>query len=239
MTAETPASGPGTRKQSYTVPCSCAFRDTVQALADRRGVNAGDLARSVSLVLPEAAIEAYADPGEPEQNDRETVILKSGKAKGRPWRRKPRLQVRMVPGLTIPFIRRSLAIALAMEAGEMDVNLTGRGVVGLPDPLAQIEAERAEKEKSQTLLRETLDEIERLRAMVDALSFDPIPGGITSRDEALHVLGFRPGVAPSLAMLRTRFRELAAIHHPDSSHGDHDRMSQLNAAMEYLRRSVA
>ena len=225
----------GSRKKSYTVPCSSAFRDRIGALARSRGVNVGDLARSVVLMLPEAAIRAYPDPGEPDSSDRETVILKSGTAEGRPWRRKPRLQVRMQPGLSVGFIRRALAMAGAMSAGEMNVALAGRALPGLPD----LDAERRQKEEAKSLLRETRDEIERLRTMVAALSFDPIPGGISSRDEALHVLGFRPGAAPDLVQLRNRFRVLAQVHHPDGGTGDHDRMSQLNAAMDYLRRNVA
>lgn len=31
-------------------------------------------------------------------------------------------------------------------------------------------------------------------------------------------------------------RMLAAIHHPDSGYGSHERMSQLNSAMDILRR---
>ena len=80
-------------KQSYTIPCSSVFRDAVQALAERRGVNAADLARSVMLIVPEKAIDDYADPGDPPKSDRETIVLKSGPAEGRPWRRKPRLQL--------------------------------------------------------------------------------------------------------------------------------------------------
>ena len=57
------------------------------------------------------------------QDDRETVILKSGTAKGRPWRRKPRLQVRMAPGFEVEFMRRALAIALALDQGETRVLL--------------------------------------------------------------------------------------------------------------------
>ena len=225
----------GSRKKSYTVPCSSAFREEILSLARIRGVNAGDLARSVALVLPESAIRAYPDPGEPESSDRETVILKSGTAKGRPWRRKPRLQVRMQPGLSVSFVRRALAIANAMEAGEMTMALAGRALPGLPD----IDMERRQKEEAKSLLRQTRDEIERLRAMIAALSFDPVPGGITSRDAALHVLGFHPGSIPGLAQLRDRFRALAQVHHPDGGTGNHDRMSQLNAAMDYLRRNVA
>ena len=41
---------------------------------------------------------------------------------------------------------------------------------------------------------------------------------------------------PGLGELRARFRMLAAIHHPDSGHGSHERMSQLNSAMDILGR---
>ena len=78
-------------KKSYTVPCSSDFRDSVGALARRRGGNAADLARSVVLVVPRDAIDAFPDPGGPAPHDRESIILKSGPAEGRPWRRKPRL----------------------------------------------------------------------------------------------------------------------------------------------------
>ena len=66
------------RKQSYAVPCASTFRDAVLALAVARNVNVGDIARSVMLILPEAAIAATPDPGEPAAKDRETIILKSG-----------------------------------------------------------------------------------------------------------------------------------------------------------------
>ena len=82
------------RKHSYVIPCSSDFRDAVQALADRREVNVGDIARSVMLIISHDTIAACPDPGEPGANDRETVILKSGPNKGKPWRRKPRLQAR-------------------------------------------------------------------------------------------------------------------------------------------------
>ena len=67
-----------TVKQSYTIPCSSVFRDAVLELAGKRGVNAADLARSVMLIVPEAAIEDYDDPGDPPPGDRETIVLKSG-----------------------------------------------------------------------------------------------------------------------------------------------------------------
>ena len=200
----------GTRKQSYTIPCSSSFRDAVNALAARRRVNVADLARSVLLVLPEDAIETLADPGGPARHDRETVILKSGPAEGRPWRRKPRLQVRMAPGYAIPVMRK--ALALAVGRGETTVRLGGNGADG-----------------------EIREELERLRAIVSVLSFELLPGGIRTRDEALYILGFPPQSMPGMRALKARFRMLATIHHPDALYGNTERMSQLNAAMEMLR----
>ena len=213
------------KKHSYTIPCASAFRDAVTDLAVRRRVNVGDLARSVLLVVPESVIRDFPDPGEPDQDDRETVILKSGTAKGRPWRRKPRLQVRMAPGFEVEFMRRALAIALALDHGETRVLLHAENT---PPP-------------QEATGREVVDpeEIVRLRTIVSVLSFDPLNDGVRSREDALYVLGFPPGRIPDGETLRARFRMLATIHHPDSPHGDHRRMSQLNSAMDILKRGAA
>lgn len=226
----------GTIKHSYTIPCSTAFRDAVEALAARRRVNVGDVARSVLLVMPPAVIAAFDDPGDPDPGDRETVILKSGPAQGRPWRRKPRLQVRMPPGYEMDFIRRALGLALALESGSMCLKLEDPRAKP-PEPAApppppppsdaHIEADRAAAAAHE--------EVERLRAIINVLSFDPLPHGVSTRDEALHVLGFPPGTRPDRRTIRARFRMLATIHHPDSQHGSHNRMSQLNQAMEFLK----
>ena len=205
-------------KHSYTVTCGTAFRDAVEALAARRKVNVGDLARSVMLVVSEEEISQFPDPGEPPNNDREAVIIKSGPAEGRPWRRKPRLQVRMAHGFSVSFVRKALAMALATERGEIYV--------------------RVEDSKAPKADPHLQEELERLRAIIGALSFDPLPDGVRSREEALHILGFPPTSRPDERTLRAKFRMLATIHHPDSSHGDHRRMSQLNAAIDILRRAA-
>jgi len=218
-------------KHSYTVPCSSAFREAVEALAESRHVNVGDLARSILLVVPAAEVERFPDPGEPSSHDRETVILKSGPAEGRPWRRKPRLQVRMPPGHAIPFIRRALGLALALAGGNLSVTVddpkaaSQRPVPAPPPPPALPVVEDDPMP----------DEVERLKAIISALAFDPLPEGVRSRAEALHVLGFSPGTRPDNRTVRAKFRMLATIHHPDSDHGDHERMSQLNQAMALLR----
>ena len=202
-------------KQSYTIPCASGFRDAVLALAARRGVNVADLARSVALVMPAQTLARFPDPGEPAADDRETVIIKSGPSAGRPWQRKPRLQVRMAPGFDAVDLRRALGVALAMDRGEAEVLLDAPGY-GLK-------------------ARADMEELDRLRAMVDVLGFEPLASGVNSRAEALYVLGLPPGSRPDAKTLYARFRMLATIHHPDGERGCHDRMSQLNSAMTLLR----
>jgi len=216
------------KKQSYTVPCSSRFRDEVTLLAHTKHCNVADIARSVALVVPLGIIHAYPDPGEPAREDRETVVLKSGTSKGKPWRRKPRLQVRMGPGFTIETIRKALALAMAIEHGHMDVGV-------------ESESEKTQAEKHRdaetTLMRDALDELERLRNVVDVLQGDTLANGVVTRDQALYVLGFAPESIPDQSAIRSRFRRMATVYHPDGKDGSHEHMSQLNAAMELLRRA--
>ncbi len=205
-------------KKSYAIPCKSEFRDRVQALAAQQSVNVGDLARSVMLVVPPSAIAEMKDPGEPAADDRETVILKSGPGAGKPWRRKPRLQVRLPPGHSVPELRKALNLALSMAAGERILKVEENGK-------ANPEVKLADAEK----------ELDRLRSIVGALSFKPLPNGVKTRGDALYVLGFPQNVKLGPDLVKSRFRLLASIHHPDSAYGDTRRMSQLNQAMEKLR----
>lgn len=208
------------KRQSYVVQCSTDFRDAVLGLAQRRGVNVGSLARAVMLLLPEEVAALWPDPGEPESGDRETVTFKSGPSKGKAWRRKPRLQVRMTAGLDPADIRRMLAVALAMDEGDLSLRLDdGRGP-GMDERLRRAE-----------------DEIGRLRKQLRATTPDALKHTVRNRAEALHVMGFPPAAEPDSESIGKRYRALAAIHHPDSGGGDHIRMSQLNAAVRILRRS--
>ncbi|MBT4889976.1 MAG: J domain-containing protein [Rhodospirillales bacterium] len=208
-------------KRSYTVTCSSAFRDSVLVLADKRGANAADIARSVILVLPPETISIYPDPGGPGRDDRETVTLKSGPSAGRPWQRKPRLQVRMADGFDSVYIRCALGIALDMDSGKVTVELDAPGI--LP------------KTRSQGI-HDLEEKVSRLNSIISVLNFEPLINGVETREEALHVLGYFPGQRPGMELIRSRFRTLAAIHHPDSDHGNHTRMSQLNDAMAVLRK---
>ncbi|UCH75140.1 MAG: DnaJ domain-containing protein [Rhodospirillales bacterium] len=203
--------------KSYVVPCSSTFRDSVLDLAARRKVNPGELARAVLLLLP-AKAAAFPDPGEPEPGDRETVILKTGANAGKHWRRKPRLQVRTLAGRSAAQIRAALALALAMEGGEVTLTMEDGGAPTAAEKLTRAQAE-----------------IAHLRRQVQALSFEPLANGVRSRAQALHILGLAPGAVPDAAEIRHRYRKLAAIHHPDGGNGDHKRMSQLNEAVRILR----
>jgi len=221
------------KKHSYTVPCSSAFRDAISALAQRKKCNVADLARSVVLVVPTKVIESFPDPEGPARDDRETVVLKSGKAEGKPWRRKPRLQVRMASGFAVETIRKALALAQAIEDGQMSV-----GIQSEQDK----KADDAKQHEQVDLLREVdaslhkaHDEQERLQNIIKSLYFEPVLEGIHTEEQALYVMGFAPGDVPDDRDLRQRFRRLATVYHPDGKNGCHERMSQLNAAMELLR----
>ena len=205
-------------KRSYAISCSSQFRNAALALAERRGVNVGDLARSILLTVPAEVIERLADPGEPKAEDRETVILKSGRNPGKLWRRKPRLQVRLPPGYAAATIRRALGLALALDSG-------GKAIV----------IEDGRKPRTQDRLKTAEDEISRLTTIVEALAFMPLPEGVKNRRDALYVLGFAHNGSPDQRAIKTRYRMLATIHHPDSGFGDHRRMSQLNEAINRLR----
>ena len=206
------------RKRSYAIPCASAFRDAVTALAERRRVNAGDLARSVLLLVPRDVVARYPDPGEPAPDDREQVVLKSGPSANKPWRRKPRLQVRLPDGFKIPEIRRALGMALAMEEGGVALTL-----------------EEGRKPKLGDRLKKAEGEVDRLKGAVMALAFEPLYNGIRTRADALNVMGFPPNARPDQKAIRARFRMLATIHHPDSGIGHHERMTQLNEALSTLK----
>ena len=210
------------RKHSYVVPCSSEFRDAITALADIRGVNVADIARSVMLIVPTEIIQACPDAGEPPAGDRESVVLKSGPSQGKPWRRKPRLQVRLPKGHAVADIRRALGLALAIYDGDIEVTL-----------------EEGRSPRARDLLREARNDVERIRGALTELAYSPIERGIETNADALYVLGFHPHARPSQDDIKARFRILATIYHPDGMFGDTVRMSQLNDAIAFLRRRMA
>lgn len=212
------------KSQSYIVPCSSSFRDRVTAFADSQGASVADLARGVLLLVPNETVMATDDPGEPAPDDREVVKLQSGPSKGRTLRRKPRLQLRLPIGYDIARLRRALALALKMSEGEKTLSVES--------------ADDRKQRSDDRVIRTRLEEdIEQLQRIIGDLAFEPLREGISSRSEALHVMGFAPTAVPDQKAIRGRYRRLALVFHPDSPFGDHQRMSQLNEALEKLTRA--
>ena len=121
-------------------------------------------------------------------------------------------------------MRRALALALKMSEGEKSFS---------------VESVQDRKQRSDDrAIRVRLEEdIEQLRRIIGGLAFEPLRDGISSRSEALYVLGFAPTAVPDQKVIRGRYRRLALVFHPDSPFGDHQRMSQLNEALEKLTRA--
>jgi hypothetical protein len=161
------------------------------------------------------------DPGEPTPEDREIVKLQSGLTKGRTLKRKPRLQFRLPAGHDMAELRRALSLALDLAAGEQEIAVKN-------DANPQTKAEPGRGRDGQS------NEINSLRRIIDTIALRPLENGVTSRAEALHVLGFSPFATPDRVSIRSRFRQLARVYHPDAPLGDHVLMSQLNEALERL-----
>jgi hypothetical protein len=54
------------QKKSYTITCASEFRDAVLDMAAKKGMNSGDIARSVFTLIPSEVIKKHQDPA----NDR-------------------------------------------------------------------------------------------------------------------------------------------------------------------------
>ena len=222
-------------KTSYTIPCSSSFRDAVSTLAVAQEVNVADLARSILLIIPEIEIRDVPDPGGPPPGDREETVLKSGPSAGKPWRRKPRLQVRLSAGYDVTTVRRALNLALKLDQKALTVTLAKTTTD--PEPFYPPKPpEASELSGPPSPSPESREEVDRLQSIVSTLMFNPLEAGVTTLADAKHVMGFAPSDRPDKGTVRARFRMLATIHHPDGHYGSHQRMSQLNAAMDLLSR---
>ena len=182
-------------KVSYTVTCPSLFRDAVLDLAKRKKVNAGDIARSIILAIPFDVIASFADPGEPSIDDREKIVLKSGPAKDRPWARKPRLQVRIPSGgYDVVFIRKALNLALALDRGDFSFTIEDKN---------RIRAENVSEKNalvSSAKLKTIEEELDKMKAAIAMMSFEPLPNGVTCMEEAMYVFGFPPFSHPDKRM---------------------------------------
>ncbi len=254
--------------QNYVVPCSSAFRDAVLDLARYRNQGLSELALGLLSVLPLSSIQRFPDPGEPGPKDREPVMTDDGTDRARRPVRKPRLLARLPDGLSFPLIRRTFGLLLAVHEGRFVIDarpVVADPVITDPAGGDPIRAEGAPPlraagdtvpadlaEARQAVLRAE-DEADRaraaaliarrdadeMRASVAFLAFQPLEGPIVSVDQARYILGFPPGTQPSRAEIKTRFRQLTQIYHPDRPTGDTTRMTQLIDAARYLELQAA
>lgn len=223
-------------KYSYTVPCASRFRDAVLALAEKRQVNAGDLARATLLVVSPNVIAQAPDPGEPTADDRETVVLQSGAHAGRVLKRKPRLQVRLPRGYDLVTIRRALGFALSLERQEMLLHIEGfeqpqtaataAGVTPPPPP------------EPVAIPTSMPDDLAHLRDKLLQVAFEPLEKGVATRLDALYVLGFPLTAWPDEKELEERYRALSLIFDPQGPSPylkrDGLRMKQIEDAVKIL-----
>ncbi len=209
--------------QPIAIACTLAFRQQVLALAKRRSVSVGGLLRAVAILLPLQALEEMADPGEPPLHERDSVVVKSGAHKGETLKRKPRLQVRLSENLPFPkdaaTLRKALALALALEKQEWALSLENT-------------KQREQRQKRHGKAEQRITELER---GIERLAFRPLPSNCRTLEDACYIFGFRASVRPSEELVRRRFRDLASVFHPDAVKGDHERMSQLNQAMQLFK----
>ncbi len=211
--------------KSYVIPCSSEFRDAVRQLADRRGLSATDLALSVLALVDPKMIAAVNDPGEPPSGDRESVRLKSGPRKGRALTRKPRLQLRLPGALDHATVRRALALAIDLDAGQRMIQVVS--------PADQTHHE-SELEDHRRARMKAEQELADMRSAVNVIAFDIDGQSISSIAQAKYVLGLPPDVPLSHEDVKSRFRQLSRVFHPDLPTGDTMRMSRIIEAVRFL-----
>ncbi|NNG02816.1 MAG: J domain-containing protein [Inquilinus sp.] len=211
--------------KSYVVACSSSFRDAVLDLAHRRGLTATDLALSVIALIDRPTIAGQTDPGGPAPGDRETVELKTGPRRGRILTRKPRLQVRLPAGLPAASIRKALTFALALDKGAQTL------AVASPEDDRRRDGALAAQRATVAKTREAVDEI---RVAMQVIAFDPAIGAVMTAEQAYYILGLPPGKPVTMESVKTRFRQLSRVYHPDRPTGDSARMGLLIDAVRYL-----
>jgi hypothetical protein len=217
-----------TKTVSYVVPCSSQFRDAVLALAERRQAQPGELVKAVFLMVEPVRITEHVDPEEPHADDRETVVLQSGPQAGRAIRRKPRLQLRLPAGFSVPFLRKALALALDMADQSVLVELRHRTVPHPDVRVGHLEQKIADLDA----------EIQTLREVLTRVAFRPLSDGVVTEADARYVLGLTPREQVGGDIVKQRFKLLAQAFHPDRRWGDKSRMVQVLDARKLLESRI-
>lgn len=203
------------RLKTYALLCPSRFRDAVLLLADRRRTDPSSVARAALLLV---GARELPDPGEPEPQDRDIQILPRATGKAKVVRRKPRLRLRLPPGLEASEIRRALALALAIDDQQGYQLLTASEVKGF--------AELADR---------ALAKAQEVAVAIDRIAFRPLRDGVKTPRQAAYVMGFLHEWGIDEATVTARFRQLAPVFHPDTGPAANEtRMVQLIEARRLL-----
>lgn len=206
------------RLKLYAVPCPTSFRAAVEELAERMATTPSQLVRSVLTLCDPAAHTAIADPGEPGRQDRDVFSRRLPDGRTRHVRRIPRLRLRLPVGLDNGQIRRALALALALNDG---------GGFALMRQ-EHLRAATRQQERQQDL-------IERLRQAMDQLAFRQPVQPVHTVGDAAQLFGFQHIYGLDERAVTARYRQLAALFHPDGGLVETgDRMAQLADARRIL-----
>jgi len=206
------------RLKLYAVPCPTAFRAAVEALADRMATTPSQLVRSAMTLCDPMTHASIADPGDPGRQDRDVFTRRLPDGRSRQVRRIPRLRLRLPAGLSHEQIRRALALALALN--------DGNGFVLTPQD--QLRAEARQRDRQQDL-------IDRLRQAMDQLAFRQPVQPVHTVGDAAQLFGFQHIYGLDERAVTARYRQLAALFHPDGGLVENgDRMAQLADARRIL-----
>lgn len=210
------------RRQACAVVCAASLRDAVLRLAQRRGLTPSELAEAALALLSPAVAAVVADPGPPENSEREyrEVTLASGRR--RRIGRLPGLRLRLSGEPTPAAVRQALSLALALD------DLQAYRLL----PAAEQQQTAAQIARLETHNRE-------LRAALDRVTFKTLPTRTLTPKQAAHILGFANEWGCDEARVKQRFRELAPIFHPDAGLlACRERMEQLIQAKSLLLRHL-
>ena len=207
-------------KQSYTIPCSSKFQLDVTELAAREKLNIGEMARMVFFLFSLETIRTWQDPGEPLKHDRKLVQIRTGPNAGKTMLRKPRIQIRLRGQYSAADVRRALDVALELRKRNV---FNFKNVTDDSWFMSPIE--------KQSLTQE----LTTLKKTVSSLLFTPFQEGVKTRLDALYVFGFPTNSTPSRSTITDRYKGLASIYHPDTAHGSHTHMTQVNQAYQILK----
>ena len=210
-------------KLSYTIPCSSKFKLDVTNLAAREKISIGEIARLVFFLFPPETIRTWQDPGGPAKYDRDLVQIGTGPNAGKTMLRKPRIQVRLKGQYSAADVRRALDVALLLKKNNFfnSESFTDNNWLVAPT-------------KTKTLENQLV----ALNRTVSRLLFTPFEEGVKTRLNALYVFGLPNKSTPTKTRITERYKELASIYHPDTAHGSHVHMTQVNQAYQILRSTI-